>query len=73
MDRSVALGAAIVAFGVLCVVIQIRWAASDRRREEEAEAEDAAARARGEEVPERPQKPRRRPDPWGGRTVDEPE
>lgn len=70
MDRSVVLGAALVLLGVVCVVIQIRWASSDRRKEEEAEAEETAALARGEVVPERPPKLRRRPDPWGGRAVD---
>ncbi len=44
-DSSVWLGGALVVLGVVCVVLQIRWAASDRRRELEA------AEAAGEDGP----------------------
>lgn len=56
MDGSVLLGGALVLLGVVCVVAQFRWAASDRRKELEA-AEEA-----GEPPP--PQ-----PDRWAGLPV----
>jgi hypothetical protein len=63
MDGSVVLGGLLVLLGVACVVIQLRWAASDRRRELEA-----AARAAGGEQegggPEDGDQPPPGPDPW---------
>lgn len=35
-DSSVVLGGVLVLFGIFCVILQIRWAASDRRKELEA-------------------------------------
>ena len=55
MDDSVALGAVLWCIGVLCIVGQVAWNASDKRKEaEEAEAAEQA----GEDPP--PPKP----DPW---------
>jgi hypothetical protein len=57
MDGSVVLGGVLWLLGVACVVIQLRWAASDRRREAEA----AARAARGEQDDDGPAPG---PDPW---------
>ncbi len=58
MDGSVVLGGFLVLLGVACVVIQLRWAASDRRRELEV----AARAVRGEQ--EGDEGPPPGPDPW---------
>ncbi len=55
MDKSVLIGAALVALGVVCMILQMRWTAADKRKWKEAVE---AAEAAGEEPPPPP------PDPW---------
>lgn len=55
-DSSVWLGGALVLLGIACVVLQLRWTASDRRKELEAAER---AREQGEEPEVTPG-----PDPW---------
>ncbi len=62
MDGSVVLGGFLVLLGVACVVIQLRWAASDRRRELEAAAAARGEQGRGGQDGDGGPPPE--PDPW---------
>ena len=55
VDGSVVIGAALYVLGAVCVVLQVRWTAADKRRHQEAVE---AAEAAGEDPPPPP------PDPW---------
>lgn len=55
MDSSVVIGAVLYLLGAVCVVLQLRWSAADKRRHQEAVE---AAEAAGEDPPAPP------PSPW---------